>query len=789
MEQLQAIQSLPQRVKKIEFKKELFKYIRVWYWFVLSIIFFVIIAKIYLRYAVPVYNSQASVYFNTSTKKTTGVIGLNDLQSLSGGGISKNSIADEIAIMKSKPILRKVVKNLNLDVAFMEEGNIKKIELYNNSPFKGQIVLLHNEKNFGGASYKIKALNSKAFVLANLEETHPKTYLFDVPYDLGFGVVKISKNPNINYINYITVTFLNYINVASGLEGGITVTNLNTDTNIMDLFYRGGIPQKSEDILDELIRQYNSDADNDKKLEARNSAAFISERLKLITGELSNIEGKKTNFKRLNNIFDIETQVQSNLRGMDEGTQKSLEFATQLEMVNSVLRLLNQSNDQLLPTNIGVPNAAEGLISQYNDLVLLKNKTLRQATPANPMIVQFNKDLSQLKSLIKENLDKSKALISNNFNYQQGKITKFKDEMTMFPEQENFFKNIDRQQKIKESLYLYLLQKNEEISMALAVSTPKVKILNPAYTTGVIAPNAGRIMMYAYLLGGLLPLVFFFIKNSIDTYIHSKYEILEIAKDIPVVAEIPSLEKGESHVIVKNDLSSFAESFRILYSNIKYFFNKDSSCPVILISSSIKGEGKTTISVNTALTLAQTKKVLLIGADIRNPQLKRFMNLKGEGLSEYLSDFKSVPESFISESSLTSNLKLIHSGSIAPNPSELLESEKFNTLLEFAKKQFDYIVIDSAPMLMVGDTYHLVKYSDVLLFLARSEYTDKEMIEFANQIYTDHAKGKMALVLNDVSYLNLTYSNKYGYGYKHGYGYSYTEGSEKKPWWKKLFLN
>jgi uncharacterized protein involved in exopolysaccharide biosynthesis len=193
----------------------------------------------------------------------------------------------------------------------------------------------------------------------------------------------------------------------------------------------------------------------------------------LITKELSSIEGRKTDFKRSNNIFDIETQAKANIGGLDAGTQKSLELASQIEMVNSVLIMLNSSTEQLLPTNIGIPNSAEGLITQYNELLLLKNKTLRQATPANPMIVQFNKDLSQLKSLIKESLDKSRDLLATNLNYQQGKITQYKNEMTMFPEQENFFKNIDRQQKIKEALYLYLLQKNEEISMALAVTTQR----------------------------------------------------------------------------------------------------------------------------------------------------------------------------------------------------------------------------------------------------------------------------------------------------------------------------
>ena len=270
MEPLQPIQSLQQRAKAVDIKKELFKYIRVWYWFVLSLIFFIICAKIYLRYSTPIYSSQASVYFNNATKKNTGVIGLNDLQTMGTGGVAKNPISDEIALMKSKPILRKVVKKLNLDVTFVQEAKIKKIELYDLSPFKGEILALKNEKQFGGASYKIKAIGNNSFLLANLEGNNPKKYLFNQPYDLGFGVVKISKVPEINYNDYINVNFLNYKNVAAGLEGGITVTNLNTDTNIMDLFYSSDIPQKSEDILNELIVQYNQDADNDKKIEARN---------------------------------------------------------------------------------------------------------------------------------------------------------------------------------------------------------------------------------------------------------------------------------------------------------------------------------------------------------------------------------------------------------------------------------------------------------------------------------------------------------------------------------------
>ena len=499
MEQLQPIQSIPQKVRKIEFKKEIFKYLRVWYWFVLSIAFFYACAKIYLRYTIPVYNSQASVYFNTSLKKNTGVIGLNDLQSLGSGGVSKNSIADEIVLFKAKPLLNNVVKELNLDVEFVNKGKLKDDALYGSeAPFYGKIIRLKDEKKFGGASYKIKSQNYKSYILTDFNGNNPKSYYYDQPYDLGFGIVTISKNPNINFDYPVDLYFKNYKNVAAGIKGGIIVNYSSQDTNILDLIYRGTTPEKSEDIIDELIVQYNKDADNDKKLEARNSEKFINDRLRIISRELSNIEGQKTNFKKENNIFDIETQAQSNISGLDQGTQKILELTSQLEMVNSVLALANASSEQLLPTNIGVPTSAESLISQYNDLIILRNKTLRQATPANPVIIQFNKEIADLKKLIRENLYKSRDVLANNLNYQQSKIAQYKQEMNMFPEQENFLKNIDRQQKIKESLYLYLLQKNEEISMALAVTTPKVKVLNSAFTTGVMTPNTKKIMMFAY---------------------------------------------------------------------------------------------------------------------------------------------------------------------------------------------------------------------------------------------------------------------------------------------------
>ena len=464
--------------------------------------FFIACAKVYLRYTSPQFLSKASVYLNGSIRKSNGFVGLNDLQNM-GTGTSKNSMEYEIALMKSKPIILQTVKNLNLDTKVFVEGKVKKVEFYDDSPIQAKILKINNP-DFGGETYEISPKDDFSFYLKKRENGSKKSYFFNIPINLGFGEVILNKKNNLIFDSSYNISFLNAKNIANQIEGSISIFS-KEDSNILELNRTGEIPKMSEDILDELIKVYNDDAVKDKKFEASNSAEFIKDRLKIITAELANIEGKKTSYKKANNIFDIENQAQVSISGLDQGTQKSLELNAQLELVNSVLAIVNAKNEQLLPTNLGIPNAADGLMNQYNELILLRNKTLRQATPANPVIIQFNKEISQLKNLIKDNLLKSKDLLSQNLSYQQSKISQYKNEMTMFPEQENFFKNIDRQQKIKESLYLYLLQKNEEISMALAVTTPKVKVLNPAFTTSVMTPNVSKIMMYAYGLGFFLP--------------------------------------------------------------------------------------------------------------------------------------------------------------------------------------------------------------------------------------------------------------------------------------------
>lgn len=763
-----------------QIKRQIQRYVQWWPLFSGCLLLSLFGAWLYLRYATPQYMSKSSLYIKSASAKGGEIMGLQDFQNMAlPSGLMSNEVDNEISVVKSKPLLYNVVTSLGLEVKVINEGNVKEAELYENSPFKGKILTLKDERGFKSHTYTISPLGTSAFKLKDDNKEISGT--FGIPLMTEYGSFVLNRTPNVKFDKSLTLQIVNPRIVADNVEASINVVIPQKKSSIMELSRVGSNSLRSEDILNELMRQYNVDAIKDKNAEALNTANFIDERLDLITAELGGIENQKENFKQENKISDLQAQAQLSLQNASENTKKMMDIGTQLEMVDSVLRIANSSaNDQLLPTNVGMPSGLDGVINEYNQLVLTRNRTLRQATPSNPAVQQFNRDIGSMRELIRDNLRKSRSSLQIAIGQVQDEINKSGSSLSKFPQQERVFRSIERQQNLKEALFLYLLQKREETSIALSVNTPKAKIVNPAFTMAApVAPKKNIVYLAAALLGLLLPGAFLYSKFALDTYVHSRRQIREALPDVPVVGEIPNGGEDASAVVKTNDFSSFAESFRIMLTNMKFVLKEapEGMASIILISSSVKGEGKTTVSVNTALTLAQNRKVLLIGADIRNPQFKRFMNLSGIGLSDYLASLDTEIRTLIEASGLNPNLEVIPSGTIAPNPTELLASKKFETMLEELRPTYDYIVIDSAPMLMVSDTFNLLGYMDMLLYVMRAEHTDKDMFEFAHQLMNDNAKGKFAIVLNDVKNMNLSYGNKYGYGY-------YTDDPKKKKWYQ-----
>lgn len=761
-----------QRVIPLNIKKEIWKYLRKWPWFLLSILLFYMAAKIYLRYAEPQFYTKTSLKLQESKGKSTA---LSDLKNLGMGVSGDNELQGETTVIVSKPILAAVVKNLNLDVSFFAVGKIKEVELYGDSPLSGKIISVNEPEKFNRAIYILEPFGKNSFKI----EGSNTQYRFGAPMKFPFGIAQINLKPSVVITSPVKVVFRSLKSLVGNLESDINVTLPENKGLLMELSLVGPVPKKSEDILNELGKQYLIDGVNDKNLEAQNTKNFINDRLEIISGDLSGIEGEKERFKRSNKITNLEAQANISLGNAEDNTKTILSKSMQLNLINSVIAASNSA--QLLPSGMGLPSAAESTITEYNDLVLTRNRVLKQATPENPSIIEMNKQIAVLKNLLRQNLLESRETLQLELAQAKGQLNLAEGNISKYPTQEKIFRSIDRQQTLKEQLYLYLLQKREENAITLAVTAPKAKIINPAFTTGIVKPNNKQIIYGSLAAGFLLPFLLLLGGQVLDTKLHTKQQILSMVPEASVIAEIP-VNTSENAMVHPNDFSVFAESFRILGSNLKYLLKAKEihSGGVILVTSSVKGEGKTTISMNTALTLAGKTKVIIVGADIRNPQLHRFVKGENIGLTDYLVSELEVPDSFIISSGVNENLDVFFSGQIAPNPNDLLDMAKFDRLIDYLKTNYEYVVLDSAPVMLVSDTLHLVENSDIVLYAVKSDFTEKEMVDFAVGFQKENQIKNMAFVLNGVKPENTRYGKKYGYGY-----YSYTHDAKPK-WWKRF---
>lgn len=773
MELLENTSQKQQAQQPINLKKVIVKYLKKWPWFLLSIALFYTAARIYLRYAEPQYYTKTSLKLQESKGKSSV---LSDLKNLGMGVSGDNELQGETTVIVSKPILSTVVKHLNLDVSFFSIGSIKEVELYGEySPLSGKIIKITNPEKFYGVTYTMNPVGKNSYKLSGINTL----FRFGLPAKLPFGTVQIDAKYGFENSGPIKVVFSSEKNVVGALEGSINVNLPENKGLLMDVSIVGPVPKKSEDILNELGKQYIIDGVNDKNLEAQNTQNFINDRLEIISEDLSGIEGEKENFKRTNQITNLEAQANLALGNSQENTKIILDKSMQLDLINNMISA--SSGEQLIPSGMGLPASSESSITEYNNLVLTRNRVLKQATTENPAVIEMTKQIAVLKNLLRKNLIESRETLQLELGQANAQLNLAKGNISKYPTQEKIFRSIDRQQTLKEQLYLYLLQKREENAITLAVTAPKAKVINPAFTTGIVKPNRQQIVLGSLAAGFLVPLLVLLSLTVLDTKVRSKQEIISLVPEATVLGEIP-MNTALNPIVNSNDFSVFAESFRILSSNLKYIIKakqiKDGA--VILITSSVKGEGKTTVSMNTALTLSGKSKVIIVGADIRNPQLHRFVTGVNRGLTDYLvSDFNQ-PESFIVPSKINDNLDVLFSGQIAPNPNDLLDMNKFDEMITHLKSKYDYVILDSAPVMLVSDTLHLIENADMVLYIVKSGFTEKEMIDFAAGFKKDNQIKSLSYVLNGVQPENTRYGKKYGYGY-----YSYTHDDQPK-WWKRF---
>ena len=777
MDNISSIKDNPREggnASEIEIKEVLRPYFRRFYWFIISAAICLILSYLYLKTKTTVYEVSASVLIKDA-KSNPGSQDFAALRDISGfGKIGSNGVENEMELLKSKKMMQKVVQNLHLESTVYQKGKFKNTELYGKtSPIMVQVINEKPDTKYYKEPIELK-ISGNNITLSNKELAPLKT-TFDKTISLRFANIIITKNKDYVAPKEATNDFL--LNIASetqvtdSFQSNLKAALMNKDVTVIKMTMNYPEVNKAKDILNTLIRVYNNDAIEDKNSESKKTAEFIEERIRIIGNELGEVESRKERFKESNRITDLETEAKLGLQSSAEARGKLLEIDSQLEITNALLGYVNkQGTSAVLPGNVGLDNAsATSNISAYNQLVLEKNRLLENATPQNPLVIDLTKQINSMRNSVVESLAKNRsALQVAKGNYETENKT-IVGQISKIPSQEKTFREIERQQQIKENLYLLLLQKREETAVSLAVTAPKARVVDEAYVNPIpVAPKGSMVLLIGLLTGLVIPFVVIYLLSLFDDKVKDKKDLDKLSNGKTLLGEIPSLDRGQNELVMANDLTPMAEAFRIVITNMNFMLPKKEKGKVVYVTSTVKGEGKTFVSVNLALTLASPKhKVIIIGADIRNPQLQRYNpSRKGlDGLTEYLHNDDEKIEDIIHVSSFNKYCDVIYSGSIPPNPADLLSNGRFEILIDQLKLIYEYVIVDTAPLMLVTDTFLNAELADATLYVTRSGFTEKSLLDFANKQINSKRIRNAAFILNDVSKDNLGYGNKYGYGY------------------------
>ena len=774
-------QDLTNGLEETTIKELITPYTRKWIWFILCLIVSLTISFIYLRYTTSIYETKATVLIKENNDNGLS----NDLAPFSNMSIfkryNKGKLENELAILRSRRIISEAIEKLDLNTKYEIEGRVIAIELYKSSPlhinYFNRIGI--NNDSTSIPRLQVNIISESQFELAINDEQIGTYYFGD---KVSLETVEFMLTPNANFEknaaslidnNYI-ISYTGTTALALSYQKQIEITNEDQNSNIVTIGLKSYENEKAEDFINELVNQYNLDASYDQNLIAQKTADFIDERIKIITKDLDSVESGKEVFKIENRLTNIDAEAQMVLAGANEFNSKQIDLQTQIKLIASMLEYFNSSDTiQLLPSNIGIEGEELATsINTYNLLVLERNRLLRNSTEQNPIIINIDDHINELKSNLIESLQTYKDGLQVSLRGLNEQENRFNLRLSEVPAQEKIFRNIVRQQEIKEQLYIFLLKQKEEASIKLASTTLKAKVIDSAFTSRTpISPKKDIIFLGAGLIGLLIPFLIIYVRELLNTSVENRKDVEKELKDFSLIGEIPKIKKDSDHTLKVNDRSVIAESFRILRTNLQFFFvNKKTTNKhkTVFVTSTIKGEGKTLVAFNLALTLSFSgNKVALVGADIRNPKLHRYLpkNLeKHQGLTEYIMRTDTGIDEVIAPSDIK-NLDIVLSGAIPPNPAEFLMQERVKTFFEELNQKYDYVIVDTAPAMLVTDTLLINKYADVTLYVIKANYTDKKLLEFPKEAVKDGRLKNVALVLNGVAMNNFGYGNKYGYAY------------------------
>ena len=790
---------------EIDIKELLFKCLIHWPWFVGAVIVCLISAYIYLYVATPVYNISATVLIKDDKKggASNNVGGLDEL-GLSGLITSSQSIDNEIEVLRSKTLVKEVVNYLNLYVTYKDEDLIPSKELYKTSPVQVNMTPQEAEKLKKDIVVEM-VVQPQGSLDVNVKmddreiQKHFEKLPAILPTDRGTisffqatDSIPVEGASSVQGARHITATISCPMNVARGYCGNLVIVPTSQTTSVVTVSLKNSSLRRGQDFINQLLEMYNRNTNNDKNEIAQKTAEFIDERIGIISKELGSTEADLETFKRDAGITDLSSDAQIALSGNAEYEKKQVENRTQISLVEDLKRYLSHSEYEVLPSNVGLKDAALATqIDRYNEMLIERKRLLRTSTESNPAIVNLDTSIRATKANVQATIEGTlQGLFITKADLDR-EAKRYMRRISDAPGQERRYVSIARQQEIKAGLYLMLLQKREENAIMLAATANNAKIIDEAIADDIpVFPKRGIIYLVALVLGFVIPVAVIFLIDLTKFRVEGHADVEKLTS-VPIVGDIPLTNeknaKDGSIAVFENQNNLMSETFRNIRTNIQFMLQNDRK--VILVTSTVSGEGKSFTSANLAISLSLLgKKVVIVGLDIRKPGLNKVFSLssKEKGITQYLSNPEMDLMSLVQPSDVNKNLFILPGGTVPPNPTELLARDGLDKAIDMLKNNFDYVILDTAPVGMVTDTLLIGRVADLSVYVCRADYTHKAEYTLINELSHEQKLPNLCTIINGVDlkkrkygyyYGYGKYSKHYGYGKRYGYGYGY--GQEK----------
>ena len=762
----------------IPFKKFVFLTLKNWQWFILSISLSLMVSTLINRYSANIFSNSVKMNFNNSSNM------IGTLESVLGENSSQlNSInfSDKIFMITSYPLVFKTINDLGFNIEYYIQGNIKSAESYKYRPVTFTPIDLNQRYS---QNFSLEVLNQNQYTIES-NKMAKKTYQFGQIVNSSFGSFSVTLNDyfaleKINDYPILIIKFKNPHEITKLYKKKIKVNRLSKMASIINISVEGEDLVKETEFLNKLCENYIQNDLNTKNEVSKNTINFIDKQLLEIKDSLNLIEAQLQIFKKNNGVVQISVESESfydNIKSLQNEKSKLLIENKYFDYLSDYLNKKSSYEDVIIPVSYGISNnLLNDLITQLVDLQLERDLLNQNGTLINPVISELNGKIERLKSTLKDmisNLKSKNSILNSDFSKR---IKVSEDMLKSLPSVERELINIERHYDLSENIYLLLMTKRTEAGILSAGNVSDAKVVEPAIiqSSVLVSPNKSQNNILALLIGIFLPFTVFTLIELFYTKITGPNDIENNSK-IPYLGYIASNITGFEMIVNEKPKSRISESFRSIKSNIEFVLPKHKLGKTILFTSSISGEGKTFCAKNLATVYAISgRKTILIGADLRKPKMfLTFTENNDYGISTYISGISSKEE--IINNSKIENLDYIKSGPIPPNPAELLGRDKMINFIKDLQNEYDYIIIDSAPAFIVSDSIALMEIVDLNVYILRQNYTERELLNYANSLYDSEKIKNISIILNDVDFSN-NYAYKYSYNY--GYNFAYNYGVE-----------